>query len=98
VFGLTPSEALLVCDTIGGRHLPRYVVGSRPLEYMETDVEGPMTVFQLDRRWGVDAATVLEKVRALDLTQRRALIVAIDKFWELSHLPREEALRQAGLI
>jgi hypothetical protein len=98
MFGLTRDEALLVCDTLGGRHLSRYVVGQRPLAYLVSDVEGPMTVFELDRRWGVDAATVLAKLRALDLAQRRALIEAVDRFWDLPKLPPDEALRRAGLL
>jgi len=98
MFGLTRSEALLVCDTLGGRHLPRYIVGARPLEYLVSDVEGPMTVLELDRRWGVDASTVLAKLRALNVAQRRALIEAVERFWELSDLPPDEALRKAGLL
>lgn len=98
MFGLTPNEALLVCATLGVRHLPRYAVGARSLDYLVSNVEGPMTVFELDRRWGVDAATVLGKLRVLNAAQKRALIAAVDRFWDLSDLPPEEALRRAGML
>lgn len=99
MFDLTRSEALLVCDTLGGRHLSRYVLGARPLNYLVSDVEGPMTMFELDRRWDVDAASVLAKLRVLNVAQRRALIEAVDQFWGLSDsLGPDEALRKAGLL
>jgi hypothetical protein len=98
MFGLTRSEALLVCDTLGGRHLFRYVAGQRPLEHIVSDVEAPMRIFELDRRWGADASTVLAKLRALDPAQRRALIEAVNRFWDLVKLPPDDALRRAGLL
>jgi hypothetical protein len=98
MFSLTRNEALLVCDTLGGRHLSRYVVGQRPLEYLVSDVEGPMKIFELDRRWEVDASSILDKLRALNFAQRRALIEAVDRFWDLAKLPPDEALRKAGLL
>jgi hypothetical protein len=98
MFGLTRSEALLVCDTLGGRHLFRYLVGQRPLEYIVSDVEGPMRIFELDRRWGVDSSVVLGKFQALNFAQRCALIEAVDKFWELAKLPEDEALQRAGFL
>lgn len=99
MFDLTRTEALLVCDTLGGRHLSRYLVGARPLNYLVSDVEGPMTIFELDRRWDVDATSVLAKLRVLSVEQKRALIKAVNQFWGLSDsLGPDEALRKAGLL
>ncbi len=99
MFGLTANEALLVCDTIGGNHLSRYATGSRPLEYLVSDVEGQIRMFQLERRWNADPEKVLAKLRVLDLEQRRLLTAAVERFWELSsRLGRERALLKSGLI
>ncbi len=103
MFGFTRNESLLVCDTIGGRHLYRYAVGQRSLDYIASDIEAPMRNFELDRKWGVDASTILEKVRALNREQRQRLINAVCLYWEVVKIPQDEvsqneALRKAGLL
>ncbi len=98
MFGLTRSEALLICDALTARHRPSYLAGVRPFDYLVADVEGALRVFELDRKWGTDAATLLAKVRALDIVERRLLIEAVDRFWELSGLAPDAALRKAGLL
>jgi hypothetical protein len=98
MFGLTRSEALLICDALTARHRPSYLAGVRPFDYLVADVEGALRVFELDRKWGTDAATVLSKIRALNAVQRRVLVEAVDRFWELTNLAADAALKKSGLL
>ncbi len=77
--GLTREEALLVCDALNGTlHEPE------TMRLVWAQVEDACRLDQLDRKWGVDGAALVEKLKGLDELASAAVVDATERFWEAS--------------
>lgn len=71
------SELMLILDAMNG-----HLATTETIPYFWAVVEDAIRLDGLDRKWGVDGAAVVEKIRGLDLIEKMALLDAIERFRE----------------
>jgi hypothetical protein len=95
---LPRAEACLLADALNGCGMTlaaspeAATVGALRLE-----VSDAIALTQVHDKWGVPAAAIIERLRPLTDMQARAIYAGAARFWQLTDLPTDVALRASGL-
>lgn len=87
---LTKKEACAICDANNGAELM-----SSPWASLVPNV---MDTVGLDKKWGIDSAALVRKLRHLTRGELFALSFGVARFWRNCELPDDEALKKAGFV
>ncbi len=93
---LTRGEALFLCDMLNGSHIDDQLLTVRHLHHEITDAipDG------LDVKWDVDGEKLAAKVAGWTLSQRLAVVDAVERYWQLDDDADDynQALQHVGLL
>jgi hypothetical protein len=89
---LSEAEASLIADAGNGVLWEAHTV---PLLWAQ--VADAIQDEGLDRKWGVNGAALVERLRGLNYAQALAVTDAITRYWREPN-PIDEALRRVGLV
>lgn len=95
--GLSHAEACLCMDALNGTMLlAEYGVGGDEWRFAAASIEDHVRLNQADAKWGVDAPTLLARVRRWTDLERLAIGEAAAEFWRRAAEPTDRVLADLG--
>lgn len=76
---LSLGETCLIVDALNGA-----LIDADTARLLWAHVEDGIRIDGLDRKWNVDGAALVEKLRGLNDLQAMAIVDAAERFWEMS--------------
>lgn len=92
---LTTDEALLIVDALNGI----IIYPELAEQLLPHEIADAIALDHLDKKWNVDGAALLEKIKVLDNAQANDLLRRVGKFWDDSYRVEEarERVKAVGL-
>lgn len=87
---LAEAEWLLICDMLNATVMDADHRDTDPARYLWVDIGEAGQLDGLAEKWGVDTAALSDRVKAMRLAERIAILEVVGRFWRSPNLNKDD--------